>query len=148
MAQILPLNSLCYVNNAGASAVCAPKCQQADPCHPVSNPHAVVGQWIRNRSAVPDPTLLPLCCLSLTLLGLQGSQPSVRCTTILMAAAAGDRMLSSLSLVCDNHECSSIADFSYIGQRWMFILPLWVLLSWPSWLALPSYPFWDFEAPF
>lgn len=114
----------------------------------ISNPRGVVGQWIRSGSTVLDPTLLPLSCLSLTLQGLQGSQPSVGCTMVLMAAAAGSRVLSSLSIICDNHECCSIADFSYIRERWMFILPVWFLLSWPSWLAYPSYPFWDFQAPF
>lgn len=72
MAQIPPLNSRCYVNNGGAPALSAPKCQQTGPSHPDTSALAMPWEWGSGREPLlPDPTLFPLTCLSLALLGLR-----------------------------------------------------------------------------
>lgn len=108
----------------------------AGPSHP--DKAAIATRWDRGSGMEPDPTLSPLTrhCHGLMLsaqcerhgtLGLGLDDCSCRSKDVF------------ISLPC--LETITNVDFSSTGERWMFILPMWFLLSCLSWPAHPSY-FW------
>lgn len=96
---------------------------------------------------LPDPTPLPLTCLSLVLLGPRlSARWEMHCA---LDHALDDRscrtqdVFHSSPLSGDNHENCSAAGSSCTREKWMLILPTWFLLSCLSWSARPSCPFFE-----
>lgn len=143
MAQIPPLNSCCYVNKAGARALCAPKCHQAGPLLQIAQfwqCHESRGQEWSPCGQIPPWCLWPAFpwhCWA------QGSWLCGKCTalwiTLLMSAADVSIFLPYLVTIM---KTVVLQAFPNTRERWIFILPAWFLFSCVSWPGVPSYLFW------
>lgn len=148
MAQIPPLNSRCYVNKAGAAALCALKCQQAGPLLQIDQflqCHVSRGQGWSPCGQIPPWCLWPAfpwhCWV-------RGSRLRGKCTavgiTLWMSAADVSISLPYLVTIMKTVVLQACLNTS---ERWIFILPAWFLFSCVSWSSLPSYLFWGALVP-
>lgn len=134
------MNSRCYVNKAGAAALCAPKCQQAGPLLQIDEfwqCHESRGQEWSPCGQTPAWCLCPAFPWHCWARGSRhcGKRAALR-ITLWMSAADVSISLPYLVTIMKTVVLQACLN---TRERWIFILSAWFLLAVsPGWVFLPT----------